>query len=118
MTLTLAMITTNSTAPEALARWWAAQTGAAVTETNEGYYVTIAGGSLPLMLAFQWVEEVTPGRNKLHLDLTAADPQAEVERLVAAGAALVEWRGNEDFRWATLTDPDGNEFCVAGSEAH
>ena len=32
------------------------------------------------------------------------------------GASLVERRGDESFRWVTLADPDGNEFCVAGRQ--
>jgi hypothetical protein len=34
-------------------------------------------------------------------------------RLVEAGAGLVGRRGYESFCWVTLTDPDGNQFCVA-----
>lgn len=59
------------------------------------------------------VDEVTPGKNRLHLDLTAPDLDAEVDRLLAAGASLVARRGDESFRWVTLADPQGNEFCVS-----
>jgi hypothetical protein len=48
---------------------------------------------------------------RLHLDLYATDPMAEVERLVHLGATLK--RGPEaghDF--VTLADPDGNLFDV------
>ena len=45
----------------------------------------------------------------------AEDLDAEVERLLGVGATLVERRGDESFRWVTLADPDGNQFCVAGS---
>ena len=57
----------------------------------------------------------TPGKNKVHLDLSADDLDGEVERLVGAGASLVERRGDEHFRWVTLADPDGNQFCVAAA---
>ena len=116
MTLTLGMITVDSTDAEPLAGWWAEQTGAAITETNDGWFVVVKGGGLPLMLAFQKVEEVTPGKNKVHLDLSAPDLDAEVDRLVAAGATLVERRGDESFRWVTLADPQGNLFDVAAAE--
>ncbi|USQ79991.1 VOC family protein [Ornithinimicrobium faecis] len=118
MTLTVGMITTDTTDAEALARWWAEQTGAEVAETNEGWFVIVRGGTLPVWLAFQKVEEVTPGKNRLHLDLTASGGlDTEVERLLASGATLVERRGDEHFRWVTLADPQGNQFCVSGPHA-
>lgn len=84
-----------------------------------GWFVVLEGGGLPVMLAFQKVADPTAGKNRIHLDLGASDLgasdlDAEVERLLAAGATLVERRGDEDFRWVTLADPDGNEFDVAG----
>ncbi|NLG20878.1 MAG: VOC family protein [Actinomycetales bacterium] len=115
MTLTVGMMTTDTTDAEALGGWWAEQTGAEIAETNDGWFVIIRGGTLPVWLAFQKVEEVTPGKNRLHLDLsTEADLDAEVERLLAAGATLVARRGDEHFRWVTLADPQGNQFCVSG----
>lgn len=116
MTLNLSMITIDTTDAEGLATWWSEQTGAHVAETNDGWFVILAGGGLGLLLAFQKVEEVTPGKNRVHLDLTAEDLEAETERLLAAGASLVERRGTEDFRWNTLADPQGNVFCVAGHQ--
>lgn len=65
------------------------------------------------LLAFQQVEDPTPGKNRLHLDLGAPDLDAEVERLTGAGASVVAQREMGDFRWVTMADPDGNEFCVA-----
>jgi predicted enzyme related to lactoylglutathione lyase len=63
-------------------------------------------------MGFQKVEDPTPGKNRLHLDLSAPDLEAEVDRLVAAGASIVGRRDAGDFHWVTLTDPDGNEFCI------
>ena len=118
MTLTLGMITMDTTDAMSLAAWWAEQTGASVGETNDGYYVMVSGGGLRGLLAFQQVDDPTPGKNRIHLDLTAADLDAEVDRLVGAGATLIERRGDDNFRWVTLADPDGNQFCVAaGAEA-
>ncbi len=67
------------------------------------------------MLAFKKVEDPTPGKNKVALDLTSTDVDAEVDRLVAAGATLVERRGEEGFRWVTMSDPDSNLFDVASA---
>ncbi|MEG9249506.1 VOC family protein [Arthrobacter sp. Soc17.1.1.1] len=114
MTLTLGMITIDTTDAESLARWWAEQTGADITQTNDGWFVVLEGGGLPVMLAFQKVDEPTPGKNRIHLDLSASDLDAEVDRLLTAGASLIGRRGDENFRWVTLADPQGNGFDVAG----
>jgi hypothetical protein len=116
MTLKLGMVTVDTTDAESLGGWWAEQTGAEVFQTNDGWFVVLRGGGLPVLLAFQKVEDPTPGKNRLHLDLTAGDLDAEVDRLVGAGARLVARRGDESFRWATMADPDGNEFDVAEQE--
>ena len=114
MTLTLGMVTVDTHDAVELATWWAEQTGAEIAETNDGWYVMVKGGSLPVVLSFQKVDDPTPGKNRQHLDLTAPDLEAEVDRLLAAGATLVARRGDESFRWVTLADPHGNQFCVAG----
>ena len=115
MSLSIGMITVNTLDAETLATWWAAQLGAETLATNDGWYVVLGGDDIPVRLAFQKVDDPTPGRNKLHLDLVADDLDAEVDRLSAAGASVVEPRSAGDFRWVTLADPDGNEFCVSGS---
>ena len=113
MTLTLGMITCDTADPEPLAGWWAAQTGARIQSTNDGWFVVLEGGTLPVLMGFQKVDDPTPGKNRIHLDLTAPDIEAEVDRLVAAGATIVGRRSAGDFNWVTLADPQGNQFCVA-----
>ncbi|WP_232680033.1 VOC family protein [Nocardioides sp. R-C-SC26] len=117
MTLTLGMITTNALDASALAAWWARQFDASPVFDAEGEFVIIAGGTLPVNLGFQKVAEPTPGHNRLHLDLGAPDMDAAVEQLVAAGAQVVGTRGESGLVWVTLTDPEGNEFCVTSSHA-
>ena len=54
-------------------------------------------------------------KNRVHLDLhVGADRrEAEVDRLLAAGATEL-WRASQGpLAWVTLADPEGNEFCVA-----
>ncbi len=112
MTVTPTMITCDTTDALALATWWAEQTGGTVTEENDGWFVIVALPQGPT-LAFQKVERPTEGKNRLHLDVVTDDLDSEVERLQAAGAGIVARRGDESFRWVTMTDPAGNEFCVA-----
>jgi hypothetical protein len=73
---------------------------------------------------FQKVPEPKTGKNRVHLDLHAGggpsvplDEQrerirAEVARLQALGASLVEERAGLGVAWAVMTDPEGNEFCA------
>jgi hypothetical protein len=111
MTLSIATVTVDTTDPAPLARWWADQLGGEVNDPFDGFFLIVSGG--PVQMAFGKVDDPTPGKNRIHVDLFADDLDAEVDRLVGAGAGLVERRGDESFRWVTLTDPDGNEFCVA-----
>ena len=78
MTVTPAMITIDTTDAMALATWWAEQTGASIVQNHDGYFLVVAGGSLPLLLAFQKVPDPTPGKNLMHVDFTAPDLDAEV----------------------------------------
>ena len=117
MTLSLGMLTMDTTDARSLAQWWAEQTGSEIAHDFDGWFVAVRGGSLPVTLGFQKVEDPTAGKNKLHLDLTADDRDAEVDRLVSAGASLVGTFGDENFSWVTLADPDGNLFDVAAAES-
>ncbi|MEW9533391.1 VOC family protein [Microbispora sp. NPDC049125] len=67
-------------------------------------------GRLPRIF-FQLVPESKRVKNRVHLDLSAADTVAEVTRLCALGATVQAER--ED--WITMQDPDGNEFCLLRS---
>lgn len=75
---------------------------------------------------FQIVPEAKQVKNRVHLDHMVADRSrplaerrtiidAEVERIVAAGATVLRTVSAEgvDHYGVTLQDPEGNEFCVA-----
>lgn len=115
MTLTLGMITVDTTDAMPLARWWAEQLGGTIEQENDGWYVTVGLPGVAQKISFQKVSDPSPGKNRLHLDLASPDLEAETERLVSAGAGLVDRHEHEGFRWNVLTDPDGNQFCVSGA---
>jgi len=63
-------------------------------------------------LAFQQVPEPRQGKNRIHLDLAAQDPDALVARVVELGGSAVEDHELAGTHWAVLADPEGNVFCV------
>ncbi|WP_142121013.1 VOC family protein [Rarobacter faecitabidus] len=114
MGLRLGMITIDTTDANSLARWWADQFDGEIVADNDGWYVMVRIGDGSPILSFQKVTDPTPGKNRMHLDLTAPDIDAEVARLVEAGASVVGTHTmDEGFTWTVLADPDGNQFCVA-----
>ncbi|HEX6358180.1 VOC family protein [Actinophytocola sp.] len=112
--------------PASLARFWAAALddhqvapyddaelarlrGKGIDDPEDDPTVVVeAGPGVRPRLFFQSVPEPKTVKNRVHLDLTCTDLDAEVERLVALGASVVARYDG----WVTLTDPEGNEFCV------
>lgn len=51
--------------------------------------------------------------NRVHLDLSAADVQAEVARLEKLGAKRIPWEHYPpNATYVVMQDTEGNEFCV------
>lgn len=104
----------------ALASFWATVLDGKLADDDfpgdPGATVESAGASL----LFIQVPDVKSVKNRVHLDLQPQDRtrDEEVERLLGLGATLVDDRRNPDGTgWATMTDPEGNEFCVERSAA-
>ena len=78
-----------------------------------GEYVFVHAGRVEL--GFQGVAAAARERIRLHLDLEADDPEAEVRRLVDRGAVVVEQHelAPLGMAWTVLRDPEGNDFCVS-----
>jgi predicted enzyme related to lactoylglutathione lyase len=114
MALTVDMITFDCSDPAMLGGWWAEHFGGTTQEVlaDEFTAVTLSQGP---RLGFQKVPDPTPGKNRVHLDFSAADVDAEVSRLMAAGAGEVgRHTFGDNYRWVVLADPEGNVFCVVG----
>lgn len=116
---TMAMITVDAADATMLAHWWARRfdTEAVDHSGGTGQFLAVTIPAAPT-LGFQKVPDPTPGKNRLHLDLTVPDRAAGVAALVADGAAVVAEHnladlGGADFTWTVLTDPEGNQFCVS-----
>jgi len=100
-----------------VARFWSAVLERALDERSSEHFASI-GGTDPERAEPAWyfarVPEPKQAKNRVHLDLTAPDPDA-VQRLVSLGATVVgehEVPGGS-HRWTVMRDPEGNEFCVA-----
>ena len=72
-----------------------------------------AGPDISPRLFFQRVAEERVVKNRVHLDLVAADAELETERLLELGASVLERHPG----WITFTDPEGNEFCISTATA-
>ncbi len=68
-------------------------------------------------LILQQVPEPKSAKNRMHLDVHAADVAAEVVRLVGLGARRLDEAPIDEAgtSWVRMQDPDGNEFCVCAS---
>ena len=107
----------DSRDPEALAAFWAAVLDYRVL-SREGGAVEIGpeagfGGTAPTLI-FVPVSDPTPGRRRLHIDVspTDRDQAAELQRLLDLGATPADVGQPADVSWHVLADPEGNEFCL------
>lgn len=71
-------------------------------------------------LYFQRKEKTRTATAPIHLDINVEGQKVEVERLRGLGASLVEVRtrtvGPLSETWTIMRDPEGNGFCVQGSD--
>ena len=98
--------------PLALSDFWAKAVGYSVDHGDEEW-VTLRGSGLPL--GFQRVPEAKTAKNRVHLDLHAADEKVEARRIEALGATRLYVSEDPEDVFIVLADPEGNEFCVLGS---
>jgi hypothetical protein len=107
--------------PRRQAEWWAQVLAYTVNRRNPDEFQVSDPAGVGGSLYFMKVPEPKVGKNRLHLDLvTPGSMEAEVARLVEAGAQLVEVRqdpGSYDNpdTWTVMRDPEGNEFCVTST---
>ena len=121
MTAFIYNVTFDAKEPRALGRFWSEVTGYPIAfEGDETVALTAPDHRGLRRILFMRVDDPTPGKNRVHVDLAAREPDAEIERLLELGAELVDprrdgapsWRGRDSIRWVVLRDPEGNEFCL------
>ncbi|WP_089243331.1 VOC family protein [Rhodococcoides kyotonense] len=64
-------------------------------------------------LLFQSVPEPKTAKNRQHLDIQVGDERETVaQTLVEKGATILYRDSQGPYTWITMTDPEGNEFCL------
>lgn len=103
----LAAVAVDAVDPTALAGFWQQLLGGEIESDEVGVF--LHGGLADVI--FMPVDEPTPGKNRVHLDLRATDRSNAVEFALRIGAT----RADDVYvgpRWTVLRDPEGNEFCI------
>jgi len=98
-----------------LAQFWSATLNKAVDGDTSADFASIGlndPASKGPGLMFNKVPEGKSTKNRVHLDLTSADLDATVRRLLELGARKGDEHSQDGSRWVTLADPEGNEFDV------
>ena len=104
--------------PERLAAFWVEVLGWQVLGREEDGSVEIGPPEGPYgpqpTLVLSLSSEPKRQKLRLHLDLnpTDRDQDAELQRLLAAGARPVDVGQTGEESWHVLADPEGNEFCL------
>jgi catechol 2,3-dioxygenase-like lactoylglutathione lyase family enzyme len=117
--LTVGVVVLGVTDVQRAAAFWTAALGYEVRSDGFAGWATVLqppGGEAGTKIALQRSETPPHEHPRLHLDLhvaDAAEQETEVARLVALGAARVDWDGYpEDPDFVVLADPDGNRLCI------
>ena len=113
--------------PESLAAFWSAVLGYRELSRDDDGAIEIGpesgfGSAVPT-LVFAPVDEPTPGKVRLHIDVSPVDrdQDAELQRLLDLGAKPADVgqgkgrAGGEPVSWHVLADPEGNAFCLRRS---
>jgi predicted enzyme related to lactoylglutathione lyase len=114
MSVTLNHITFDCADAARVADFWSSVLGEAVDPGASPDFATITSRTSASWM-FIRVPEPKSVKNRVHVDLATADPDAELDRLAGLGATRLADLDEGGTRWTTLSDPEGNEFDVVQS---
>jgi hypothetical protein len=101
-----------------VAGFWAETLRCEQHVTVPGAFVSLTPLDGALNLSLQRVDEPKRVKNRMHPDLLVEDLDGEVVRLEALGARKLTGLMDEyGARWYVMSDPEGNEFCLAAMPA-
>jgi predicted enzyme related to lactoylglutathione lyase len=112
MTLTIGMITIDTSDPHKLADFWTRALRTTIQHDWGEFLVLSPTSEGAVQLGLQRVDTVAPGKNRVHFDMHVTDRVAEVTRLVDLGASEVAEHTVPGLTWTVLADPEGNQFCI------
>jgi predicted enzyme related to lactoylglutathione lyase len=118
MSISVLAISIDANDAAKLAYFWAQALHRTVNDSATEEFASIAADTdsrLGPMLMFHKVPEGKTVKNRLHLDLQAADVVAEVDRLTRLGAQQIRSLAENNNRWISFRDPEGNEFDLVAS---
>lgn len=115
MSLTLSQICVDARDPAALGSWWSKVLGWPLRIDSDGDALVTPPPGRGAELLFLGVPDDKVVKNRLHLDFTPEDQQAEVDRVLALGARRVDI-GQGEQSWVVLADPEDNEFCILAAD--
>jgi|SRR6188768_1525472 hypothetical protein len=113
--LRIAQLTLDVQDVDKMATFWSAALGYQIKKGDDGNAKLLPPPGTLRGTQHMWLQASAGekvGKNRAHPDLTASDPEAEVERLIGLGARRVDVGQAGDEPYVVLADPEGNEFCV------
>jgi predicted enzyme related to lactoylglutathione lyase len=118
MSISVLAISVDAHDAAQLAQFWAQALHCRVDDGATEDFAAIAADTdsqLGPFLMFHKVPEGKAVKNRVHFDLQADDVAAEADRLTRLGAKQIRSLGENNDRWISFIDPEGNEFdLVAG----
>ncbi len=87
-------------------------------DQRDGFGAVVDPDGVGPRILFIKVPEAKTAKNRMHLDIAVADPEAHIKALVAAGATRGDDCQEFGASWTVMADPEGNEFCVTQAEGH
>lgn len=120
MTVSVGFVTVDCDDVSTVAEFWSATLGIPLDPDASPYMASLNRKSAELpRFMFLKVPEPKTAKNRMHLDLVAEQGVSRAEavaRLVELGATHLADKNEWGHSWAVLTDPEGNEFCVAAPQ--
>ena len=113
MSIALLGISIDAVDPARLANFWAQVLQRTVDDGATEDFASIAPDSdrqRGPFLMFHKVPEAKTVKNRVHFDLQATDVAAEADRLTGLGARQIRSLDENNDRWISFIDPEGNEF--------